>query len=346
MINKDFLFSIIVPVYNTEKYIEKSLNSILKAIKDDCEVIIINDGSTDNSEKKINEFLEKLPSKLKNNFVYTKKENKGLADTKNVGLDMAHGKYISVVDSDDCIRDDFYDIARRYIDDYDMIIYDVYVVFEKDKKLNYISRAKQDYKENDMVAILNGAISGSSCNKIIKKELYNGYRFPVGKQYEDTAVTPFIISDAKKIKYVPYPMYYYLQREKSIVATNTYMSAYYKICENISEVLRKDNKDMEKYKYVINEFFADRILDILTQELNENKGKMNDNLQKFSNNNKEVLNYIIDSNMIYTIENHYSERQKKLVVEIIEDLKNNNSKNVVKVLKIRKIINKLRSIRR
>ena len=103
---------------------------------------------------------------------------------------------------------------------------------------------------------------------------------------------------------------------------------------------------MEKYKYVINEFFADRILDILTQELNENKDEMNDNLQKFSNNNKEVLNYIIDSNMIYTIENHYSERQKKLVVEIIEDLKNNNSKNVVKVLKIRKIINKLRSIRR
>ena len=346
MKKKSFLFSIIVPVYNTEKYIEKSLNSILKAIKEDCEIIIINDGSTDNSEKKILEFMKKLPDQLRDNFIYTKKENKGLADTKNVGLDMARGKYISVVDSDDYIREDFYDIARRYVQSYDIIIYDVYVIFEKDKKMNYISRAKQDYKENDMVALLNGAISGSSCNKIIKKELYNGYRFPVGKQYEDTAVTPFIISDAENIKYIPYPMYYYLQREKSIVATNTLMSAFYKICENISEVLRKDNKDMQKYKYVINEFFTDRILDILTQELNENKNEIYDNLQKFSNNNKEVLNYIIDSNMVYNIENHYSERQKELVVKIIEDLKNNNSGDVIKLLKIRKIINKLRSMRR
>ena len=233
----NFLFSIIVPVYNTEKYINKSLESIKKAIDKDCEVIIINDGSTDNSEEKIKEFIKNLPSEYKENFRYIKKENKGLADTKNVGIEASRGVFISVVDSDDYISDDFYRIARRYVKDYDIIIYDVYVVFEKDSKLNYVSRAKLDWKNDDMAGIMGGAISGSSCNKIIKKELYNGHKFPVGKEYEDTAVTPFILSENDKIKYIPYPLYHYLQREKSIVATNTLMSAYYKICNNIAPIM-------------------------------------------------------------------------------------------------------------
>lgn len=344
MENKDFLFSIIVPVYNTEKYIEKSMDSIMKAIDKDCEVIFVNDGSTDKSKEKIMEFMEKLPEEYKGNFRYTEKENKGLADTKNVGIELSRGKFISVVDSDDYISDDFYKIARRYVNDYDIIIYDVYVVFEKDKKLNYVSRAKSDWKENTKVALMNGAISGSSCNKIIKKDLYNGHVFPVGKQYEDTAVTPFILSETDKIKYVPYPLYYYLQREKSIVATNTLMSAYYKICENISVVLRDGNKDLEKYKYVINEFVLDRMLDMLTQDLKENKKSFLKNVQELANNNKQVIDYIVNSNMIDTIENHYSERQKQVVKEILKYLQNSQYTEVKKLLKIRESLNCIRKI--
>ena len=98
--NKSFLFSIIVPVYNTEKYVEKCLNSIQKAMDTDCEVIIVNDGATDNSDSIIKEYINKLPDKYKENFVYVTKENKGLADTKNVGISFARGKFISVVDSE------------------------------------------------------------------------------------------------------------------------------------------------------------------------------------------------------------------------------------------------------
>lgn len=342
MENKDFLFSIIVPVYNTEKYIEKSMDSIMKAIDKDCEVIFVNDGSTDKSKEKIMEFMEKLPEEYKENFRYIEKENKGLADTKNVGIELSRGKFISVVDSDDYISDDFYKIARRYVNDYDIIIYDVYVVFEKDKKLNYVSRAKSDWKENTKVALMNGAISGSSCNKIIKKDLYNGHVFPVGKQYEDTAVTPFILSETDKIKYVPYPLYYYLQREKSIVATNTLMSAYYKICENISVELR--DKNLEKYKYVINEFVLDRMLDMLTQDFKENKKSFLKNVQELANNNKQVIDYIVNSNMIDTIENHYSERQKQVVKEILKYLQNSQYSEIKKLLRIRESLNRIRKI--
>lgn len=346
MKDKDFLFSIIVPIYNTEKYIDKSLESIKAAIDYDCEVILVNDGSTDNSEEKVMKFLQKLPEDYKDNFVYTKKENKGLADTKNVGLKLARGKFISVVDSDDYISDDFYEIARRYVNDYDIIIYDVYVVFEKDNKLNYVSRAKSDWKENTKVALMNGAISGSSCNKIIRKELYDGHEFPVGKQYEDTAVTPFILSETEKIKYVPYPLYYYMQREKSIVATNTLMSAYYKISNNIAEVIKNGNRDIKTYRYVINEFILDRMLDMLTQDLKENNKEFLKNIQELANNSNQLINYIINSDMIDNIENHYSERQKQVVKKILNYLQNSQYLEIERLLKMREFINHIRRIRR
>ena len=170
MNKSEFVFSIIIPVYNTEKYIEKCLDSVLDAMDTDCEVIIVNDGATDNSEKIIKQFINDLPEKYKENFVYTKKKNKGLADTKNVGIEMARGKFISVVDSDDYIDKNFYKIAREYINNYDVIIYDLYVVFEKNPIYNYTSRAYREDKENFLEGLLDGAMSGSSCKKKIKKE--------------------------------------------------------------------------------------------------------------------------------------------------------------------------------
>ena len=341
---KEFLFSIIIPVYNTEKYIKKCLESVLRAMKEDCEVIIVHDGSTDNSEKVIFDFIEKLPEKYKENFVYTKKENKGLADTKNVGIKLSRGKYISVVDSDDYISDDFYAIARKYIPENDIIIYDLYVVFEKSSKLNYTSRAKRDDKDNELVAYLSGAMSGSSCNKIIKKELYNGYSFPVGKEYEDTAVTPFILSDTTKIKYIPYPLYYYLQREKSIVANNTFVSAFYKICENITNVIKSKENNVEKYKYVVNEFFTDRALEILAEDLVNNRKEFLKDIQEFAVKNKDIINYILESKMIYNIENHYSPRQKDMMNNIFRYLSESQYNKIKSILRQRRVVNKIRRI--
>lgn len=349
--NKDFLFSIIMPVYNTEKYIEKSLQSVYEAIDTDCEVIIVNDGSKDDSEKIILKFLENLPEKFKDNFVYTKKENKGLADTKNVGIEMSRGKYISVVDSDDCISKDFYKVAREYIKEgYEIIIYDVYVVFENKQNVDYASRAYSDYKKDYLAGLLNGAISGSSCNKIIKKELYSGHQFPVGKEYEDTAVTPFILSETNKIKYLPYAMYYYLQREKSIVATNTLEMAFYKICENISKVISEKSKNnnedeiCKKYEFVINEFIIDRMLDYFISDYNLNKNEFINNIKGFSENNRNTIEYIIKNNLVNNIQNHYSARQKDMLIRILNYLKDKEYKNVVKEIQKRKLLNYARKI--
>lgn len=340
----NFLFSIIVPVYNTEKYIEKCLSSIEKAMDSDCEVIIVNDGATDNSEEVIKTFISNLPEKYKNNFVYIKKENKGLADTKNVGIKNARGKYISVVDSDDYISEDFYDVARKHIENCDIIVYDLYVVYEKDKSWNYVGRAYKDDKKEEIVSLLNGAMSGSSCNKIIKKELYNNHEFPVGKEYEDTAVTPFILTEASKIDYVPYAMYYYLQREKSIVASNTLVSAFYKICNNITTVIEQKGNDFDKYQNVINEFFVDRIFEIFIQELDEDKKNFLNSIKEFRKNNIKTLEYIVNTNMVYNLENHYTDRQKKMVSNVFTFLVEEKFENVKREFGKRKVVNYCRNI--
>lgn len=357
--NNDVLFSIIVPVYNTGKYIKKCLTSIINAIDTDCEVIIINDGSTDDSENIIRDFIEELPDKFKKRFIYKYKENKGLADTKNVGIELSSGKYISVIDSDDYISDDFYTVARRYVNEgYDVIVYDLYIIFEnKEKNIengkknqkqvlnNYVARACKDDKADLKLALLCGAMQGSSCNKIIKKELYNPYKFPTSKQYEDTAVTPFIIVDAEKIKYVPYPLYYYVQREKSIVSTNTYISAFYKICENISDVL-KENELYEKYTQVINEFFVDRTLETLYQDYKKGKKDFNNNIKDFSKKNKNTIKYILDKKLSYNEKNWYSPRQRKLLNNVYTYIYNEELKKINCIFFKRRLVNYLRKIYR
>ena len=172
--NNDILISIIVPVYNTSKYLVKCLDSIYAAIDNDCEVIIVNDGSTDDSERIIKDYISNLKNETyKNNTVYIYKENKGLADTKNVGIKKSRGKFISVVDSDDRINKNFYRDAREYLDKNDMVIYDLYTDYEDDPKYNHIIRAaREDCLDSKVSKFVHGAMQGSSCNKIIKKDFH------------------------------------------------------------------------------------------------------------------------------------------------------------------------------
>ena len=97
--------SVIVPVYNVEDYIEKCLNSLVNQTLEDIEIIIVNDGSKDNSENIIKSFLSRYPQKIK----YLKKENGGLSDARNYGIPYATGEYIAFLDSDDYVELDTYE---------------------------------------------------------------------------------------------------------------------------------------------------------------------------------------------------------------------------------------------
>ena len=97
--------SIIVPVYNVEKYIEKCLESLVNQTLEDIEIIVVNDGTKDNSKEKILQYIEKYPQKI----VYLEKENGGLSDARNYGLPVAKGEYIAFLDSDDYIEKNMYE---------------------------------------------------------------------------------------------------------------------------------------------------------------------------------------------------------------------------------------------
>lgn len=103
--------SIIVPVYNTEKYLKKCLDSLINQTFKDIEIVIINDGSTDNSEKIIKEYEQKYSDKIKS----YKKENGGLSSARNYGISKANGEYIAFVDSDDYVDLEVFDKLKEEI---------------------------------------------------------------------------------------------------------------------------------------------------------------------------------------------------------------------------------------
>lgn len=216
---KEIMLSVIVPVYNTEKYLERCLDSInvaLKNFKYTYEVLIINDGSTGNEEKIIKKYLS-------DNFFYFKKENKGLANTKNFGIEKSNGLYLSFIDSDDYIDENFYNesfdnyITKNFLND--IVIYDWETIDEKNNS-KYIVQAKNFKYKDDKSGCMDCMIMPSSCNKIVKKELFYNLRFPDGYIYEDLGTTPILFCRTNKIKYINKPYYKYYLSESSIMRSS------------------------------------------------------------------------------------------------------------------------------
>lgn len=342
----EVLISIIVPVFNTSKYLVKCLESIRLAMFENCEVIIINDGSTDDSEKIVKDYIKSLPKEIINQFKYIFKKNAGLADTKNVGISKSKGKYISVIDSDDYISTTFYsDCLEFLLDDYDMIVYDLYLDYENNKEYNHTSRAIREDRKDFKSQLLFGAMQGSSCNKIIKKSLYK-YEFPIGVFYEDVAVTPFIISDSSKIKYIPNPNYYYLQRSNSIVASHKYYEAYIKIVTNIYDTIKKYNLNINKYEDVINSLVIEPLIDNFSGIVKNNwfLFKYKKILKKFITENSSFFEKIYDYKLFESIIVDYSTQKRIQLKRMIYCISKQKYCIIIFYIKLRLFVNWIRTV--
>lgn len=219
MMEKKIVLSVIVPVYNTEKYLKRCLDSIVEALKNfkyNYEVLVINDGSTGNEEKIIKEYLN-------SEFFYFKKENGGLANTKNFGIEKSRGLYLSFIDSDDYIDENFYNEAfDKYITKdnlNDIVVYDWETIDVKNNS-SYVVEAKNLKYSDDKKGCMDCMIMPSSCNKIVKKELFFNLRFPDGYIYEDLGTTPILFCRTNKIKYINKPYYKYYLSESSIMRSS------------------------------------------------------------------------------------------------------------------------------
>lgn len=218
--------SIIIPVYNTGKHIEKCLNSIKNQTrKIDLEVIIINDGSTDNSENIVKQYIEKHKEFL--NIKYYSKENEGVAKTRNFGIEKATSDYIMFLDSDDYIEPEALETLEKYIEqDIDLIKFKLQRVDEKDNVVEKVDGPVFDkITGQEAFDELYGedVLLDSPCVYVIKKKLFteNNFKFQ-GRYHEDFGLIPFIILTAKTVISIPEYLYKYVQAPDSITRTEDY----------------------------------------------------------------------------------------------------------------------------
>ena len=207
--------SVIIPVYNMLHYLAECLNSVVNQTFTDYEIIIVNDGSTDDSQSVIDDYVYRYPELIR---AFTIK-NRGLGGARNYGMEKAHGRYFVFVDSDDYIHKDalkhMYEAAKFHNADY--VITDIISFWEDGKQVHSSSC---DFPNINRFEIIKHAAKYgivAACSKLIDRELFNVIQFPTGF-YEDLATTPILLSYAKNIYYLPEGLYFYRQRVGSITS--------------------------------------------------------------------------------------------------------------------------------
>lgn len=215
--------SIIVPVYNTANKLSKCLDSLVNQTIKDIEIIIVNDGSTDNSEEIINQYKEKYSNLIK----YYKKENEGVAKTRNFGIEKANSDYILFVDSDDYIDITLIEKLKPYINrNIDLIKFKLQRVDENDKILEKIDGPIFDEvsgQEGFNKLYSKDVLLDSPCVYLIKKELFIKNNFKFSRTYhEDFGLIPLIIVNVKSIVSTPYYLYSYVQSSNSLMRNDDY----------------------------------------------------------------------------------------------------------------------------
>lgn len=213
------IISVIVPIYNVEKYLNKCIDSLLIQTYKALEIILVDDGSPDNCGKICDEYAEK-----DNRIKVIHKENGGLSDARNAGIEISTGEYIFFVDSDDYIEENMIDCMYQKIteDCSDMVVCDMKYVYEDSGLL----REQSHYSESSMVlsaydffkAIFFNHIEAAA--KLYKSELFKEIRFPKGKVCEDLFVTPIIADKCNSISYIPKSMYCYRIHHQSIMRSS------------------------------------------------------------------------------------------------------------------------------
>jgi glycosyltransferase involved in cell wall biosynthesis len=209
------LISVIVPVYNVEPYIHKCIDSILAQSYANLEIILVDDGSLDNCGKICDEYAAKNPT-----VKVLHRENGGLSDARNAGLDIAKGEFLCFVDSDDWCEKEMLQTAFEAMErsKCDIIAYGAFHDFmENEKKFRtIIKEAKCEQKassfEESLPLLVNESLSVTAWAKLYKKKIFENLRFPKGKIFEDTRIFPKLFENGNGIFIISKPLYHYAIR--------------------------------------------------------------------------------------------------------------------------------------
>lgn len=217
------MISIIVPVYNVEKYVEKCIFSLIDQTFKNIEIIIVNDGSTDGSLE-ICDNLKAIDSRIK----IINQENKGLSGARNTGIQAAKGEFLAFVDSDDWVEPNYIELLHSNLVKYDADISICEYTYKYDSESHI--KDKQRYNDRRIVEldrenaifllILDDFVQNHTCTKMFKACLFSDLKFPRDIYFEDVYLMPYLFLKANKIIKVNLPLYNYLQRVNSITSSS------------------------------------------------------------------------------------------------------------------------------
>ncbi len=217
-----YKISVIVPVYNVEKYLDHCIDSIIKQTYENLEIILVDDGSPDNCPHMCDEWA-KQDSRIK----VIHKKNEGVSSARNAGIDAANGDFIGFVDGDDVIAPDFYKTLVMQAEEHEADISACYFTHYNDdysiyKHSECYIQSQRTYTSEELLSEFFASCKGewvSFCNKIIRSSLFSGLRFPKGRVFEDWTLAPIIYSRASRICFLPEPLYGYVIHSGSAVRT-------------------------------------------------------------------------------------------------------------------------------
>lgn len=258
------LISIIVPVYNVETYLAKCVDSILAQTYTNLEIFLVNDGSSDCCGKLCDEYA-KEDKRIK----VIHKKNGGLSDARNVAIDVTTGEFITFIDSDDYVTDDYimtlYSLIEKYECKVSIALYNTFVEGSKPKVVNRVYR--EDCQTNIKAIeemFYQEKYDTASWAKLYHSSLFaTGIRYPKGIVYEDLATTYLLIFQSDKVAFCNRRIYNYLLRRDSIEGSSfssKKMDSVLKVCELMESHLDILGKVMQAYQCRMMSFFFHLLL--------------------------------------------------------------------------------------
>jgi len=207
------MISIIIPIYNSGKELERLLKSVQNQSFTDYEVIMIDDGSCDNSAEICKKF-----SQNDERFKYFYQENKGVSIARNNGLKNAKGDYITFLDADDVIDSDYLKVLTS--EDADIVVCDVVVEVDGKEKRHFVDDELDLNKDEAMNLLLKREIINSGpCAKLFKREIIGEINFPVMKTYEDILFCLEVFLKAATVKVTPKTRYHYIENSRGAMSS-------------------------------------------------------------------------------------------------------------------------------
>ena len=301
--------SVIIPVYNVAKYLPKCIDSVLNQTYKNLEIILVDDGSTDESGKISDEYSYK-----DNRVKVIHKKNGGPGDARNTGIKEATGKYIGFIDSDDFIETDMYEILLKTLYDYDADIVQcaLYRITENNIILpKYYSGTVEQFDVTSALEefIRKRKFNNNIFNKIYKKDLIQGNEYPVDVYSGDVVFNYKIFARAQKLVSIEIPKYYYVKRKESIVGSLAYlekMDGFYVYLGRLEFIYKNfpslSNLALERfYKYLIKIYI---------------KIKENEYIDKDKKKRNLIKNYIT-TNYRSLMSNPLINRKHKMLLKIL-----------------------------